>query len=537
MNPTTTKSWSKLVAHYEVIRSTTINELFSADLNRGKNLCLQVGSIYLDYAKNILDSKTIELLLDLADECEIQARANRMFSGENVNGTENRAVLHTALRAGKDAPTLNGQNISDDIEKTLERMRVLSSKIRNGKWEGYSGKPIKNIVNIGIGGSDLGPVMATEALKNYSDRNLNIKFVSNIDDSHLLEALLDLDPAETMFIIASKTFTTDETMTNANSAKQWFIEIGGDKSAIPQHFIALSTNKDAVNAFGISDENIFEFWDWVGGRYSMTSAIGLSIMIAIGPDNFERMLAGFKSMDRHFIETPYRYNMPVMLALIGIWYINFFGSETHAVIPYEQYLHRLPAYLQQADMESNGKRVRMDGETVDYATGPIVWGEPGTNGQHAFFQLIHQGTHLIPVDFIGFSKGSHGMSIHHEKLISNMIAQGRALAFGKSKDQVRSEGSPDELIPHKYFPGNRPSNTLLIEQLDPYTLGELIALYEHKIFVQGAIWGINSFDQWGVELGKQLAKNIYAELKDGGSEDDNDSSTQRLISKYKESSN
>ncbi|MBL8122286.1 glucose-6-phosphate isomerase [Candidatus Saccharibacteria bacterium] len=515
LDPTQTDAWQQLATQKHAF-TQTFRELFAADAERGNRFALQAGDIYLDYSKNRLDAQILATLFDLARQCNVEAQRDAMFAGEKINVTEDRAVLHTALRHQSDQPVyVDGQDVMPEVHAVLKHMREFSNQVRSGEWRGYTGKTIRHIVNIGIGGSDLGPVMVTEALKWYSQRDLEVHFVSNIDGTHMSETLRVCDPAETLFIIASKTFTTDETMTNAATAKQWLLAALHDEAAVAKHFVALSTNTDAVAAFGIDPANAFGFWDWVGGRYSLTSAIGLSIMLAIGPDNFDELLRGFSSMDEHFLTAPVEQNMPVLLALLGIWNSNFLGAETEAILPYDQYLHRFAAYFQQGNMESNGKSVRKDGSPIGYQTGSIVWGEPGTNGQHAFYQLIHQGTRLIPCDFIGFAQSLNdpdGRGTHHRKLTANLLAQSRALAFGKTAEEVRAEGVPEALVAHKTFPGNRPSNTILLPKLTPFTLGELIALYEHKIFVQGAIWGINSFDQWGVELGKVLARDIYEHL-------------------------
>lgn len=504
-----------------------LRTMFANDPDRANRYSLEVGNLFVDYSKHLITDQILDALFSLANQQDVLAKRDAMFAGKHINNTEDRAVLHVALRGG--SYHLDSVDISAEVASVLQKMEQCSTAIRNEQWLGHTGKAIKNIINIGIGGSDLGPVMATEALKHYSQKNLTVRFVSNIDDTHLVQALDGLDPAETLFIVASKTFTTDETMTNARSAKQWLLQSGAEESAVASHFVALSTNHDAVRAFGITDDNTFAFWDWVGGRYSMTSAIGLSIMIAIGPEHYRDMLAGFHTIDEHFRTAPLEQNAPVILALLGILYTNVYGSESEAILPYEQYLHRFPAYLQQANMESNGKSVTITGEPVDYATGPVIWGEPGTNGQHAFYQLIHQGTHLIPCDFIGFRESCNPIGNHHTKLLANMIAQSEALAFGKTAQEVIAEGVPESLVPHKVFAGNRPSTTILAPLLTPNTLGQLIALYEHKIFVQGAIWNINSFDQWGVELGKVLAKTIYGELASGNGSDGHDSSTDQLI--------
>ncbi len=534
-DPTQTDAWLKLTQHNKAFQ-TSLRTLFSEDPARGKRLAKQAGDIYVDYSKNHVDDQTMVLLFELARECNVESLRDAMFAGKKINTTENRAVLHTALRSQSDKSIyVDGQDVLPEIRRALQHMREFSTQVRGGEWKGYTGKRIRHVINIGIGGSDLGPVMATEALKFYSQRDLHVHFVSSIDGTHVEETLQNLDPAETLFIIASKTFTTDETMTNAASARGWLVEKLDSPEAVKNHFVALSTNTEEVKNFGIDASNMFEFWDWVGGRYSLASAIGLSVMLAIGPENYDDMLRGFYTMDEHFRTAPLAENVPIILALIGLWNTNFLGAETEAILPYDQYLHRFPAYLQQADMESNGKSVRRDGQPVLYTTGPIIWGEPGTNGQHAFYQLLHQGTRLVPCDFIGFAQPLNdpdGKSTHHHKLIANMFAQAQALAFGKNADEVRAEGVPEELVPHKTFPGNRPSNTLLLPKLTPSALGQLIALYEHKIFVQGALWGINSFDQWGVELGKVLAKNIAAQLNNGDASTE-DSSTESLIEHWR----
>lgn len=533
MRPSEQPIWQQLIDHRKTSQNRSLRELFASDSSRSSNFSLQAGDIFVDYSKNLIDDETLRLLTEFARAQKVEARRDAMFLGEPINTTEDRPVLHTALRNLSGKPVVvNGYDVMPDISAVLARMAELSNAVRTGAWLGHTGKPIKNVINIGIGGSDLGPLMATEALKFYSQRSLTFRFVSNIDGTHLVEATHDLDPAETLFIIASKTFTTDETMTNAASARTWLINALGDEAAVSKHFVALSTNAAKVTEFGIDTANMFDFWDWVGGRYSMMSAIGLSIMISIGPENFKEMLRGFHTMDEHFKTAPLEQNLPVILALISVWYINFYGAESEAILPYDQYLHRLPAYLQQANMESNGKSIDLEGKPVNYATAPIVWGEPGTNGQHAFYQLIHQGTHLIPCDFIGFAKPLNAVGEHHQKLIANMLAQSEALAFGKTAVEIRAEGVTEALVPHKTFFGNKPSNTLLISELTPHTLGQLVALYEHKIFVQGVIWNINSFDQWGVELGKVLAKTIYSEL-DSNTAPQHDSSTNQLIETYK----
>ncbi|QQS69479.1 glucose-6-phosphate isomerase [Candidatus Saccharibacteria bacterium] len=531
LDPTNTASWQKLQEHKDNF-SQTLRDLFAGDPERGQRLAKQVGDVYLDYSKNIVTDETLQLLFGLAQECQVESLRDAMFAGEKINTTENRAVLHTALRNLSDRPIeLDGEDVMPNVREELRHMREFSVAVRGGEWKGFTGQPIKHVINIGIGGSDLGPVMVTEALKFYSKRDLQVHFVSNIDGTHIAETLGRLNPEETLFIIASKTFTTDETMTNATTAKQWLLAVLHDEAAVARHFVALSTNTEAVQTFGIDPANMFQFWDWVGGRYSLTSAIGLSIMLAIGPENFDEMLHGFYDMDEHFRTAPLEENLPAIMALIGLWNTTFLGAETEAILPYDQYLHRFPAYFQQGNMESNGKRVRRDGSTTTYHTGPIIWGEPGTNGQHAFYQLIHQGTRLIPCDFIGFARSLNDpdeQGTHQRKLVANMLAQSQALAFGKTADEVCAEGATEELIPHKTFPGNRPSNTLLLAKLTPYALGQLIALYEHKIFVQGAIWGIDSFDQWGVELGKVLAKNLYEDTS-GKTTGSYDSSTTQLL--------
>ena len=524
-------AWQALEIYYDH-HQLALRELFANDATRGSRLSCKAGDIYVDYSKNRIDDEVMRLLWTLARERQVEQWRDRMFAGEAINTTEGRAALHIALRNQSEHHiTADGTDVMPEIRAVLEHMRAFCNAVRSGTWRGSTGRPIKSVVNIGIGGSDLGPVMVTEALTYYSQRDIAMHFVSNVDGTHLVEILRQCDPAETLFVVASKTFTTDETMTNAAAARQWLVNALGDQASVAAHFVAVSTNHEAVREFGIDTANMFEFWDWVGGRYSLTSAIGLSIMVSIGPDNFDDLLRGFYVMDEHFRSTPLEHNMPVILALIGIWNTNFLGAETEAVIPYDQYLHRLPAYLQQANMESNGKSVMRDGTRVDYTTGPVIWGEPGTNGQHAFFQLIHQGTRIIPCDFIGCATPlnlPNNQETHHHKLIANMFAQSRALAVGKTVDEVRADGIPEELIPHKVFEGNRPSNTLLLPKLTPATLGQLIALYEHKIFVQGIIWGINSFDQWGVELGKVLAREIYTDIE-SGTTSSVDTSTQSLL--------
>lgn len=530
----TDTSWQQLKQLRDEKQTMNLREEFTRDDARARKFSVTAGDIYLDYSKNLIDDDIIAALMELARNYDVEGMRDAMFAGEKINVTENRAVLHTALRNQSDTPILvDGQDVMPDIKRVLEKMRVFSTAVRKGEWQGATGQKITDVVNIGIGGSDLGPVMAYEALQHYSDRNIDVHFVSNIDGTHIAETLRMLDPTTTLFIIASKTFTTDETMTNANTARRWLVATLGDE-AVAKHFVALSTNIDAVRDFGIDTDNMFEFWDWVGGRYSLPSAIGLSLMISIGADNFCEMLAGMYTMDEHFRDAPLEQNMPVILALVGIWNTNFLGSASEAILPYDQYLHRFAAYFQQGNMESNGKSVTREGQPVEYSTGPIIWGEPGTNGQHAFYQLIHQGTHIVPCDFIAFAKTLNdpdGKNTHHRKLMANVFAQSRALAFGKTADEVRRDGVDEALMPHKTFAGNRPSNTLLIHQLTPHALGQLIALYEHKIFVQGVVWNINSFDQMGVELGKVLATEIYKDL-DANNLTKYDSSTHQLLQQW-----
>lgn len=529
-----TPVWRQLTA--AAGKAPRLRTLFAEHPERGKTYRLQAGSIYLDYAKQRLDQETWQLLFELARVREVESARDAMFRGEPINTTENRAVLHTALRKQADDPIyVDGQDVMPIVREIQQQLRAFSRAVRSGEWTGHTSKPIRSIVNIGIGGSDLGPAMAAEALRAYSDRDLSLHFVSNVDGTHLTETLRTLDPETTLFIIASKTFTTDETMTNAASARQWLCDRLHDESAVAKHFAALSTNLPAVGAFGISPEATFAFWDWVGGRYSLTSAIGLSLMCAIGDEQFDDMLRGFDDMDRHFQKAPLEQNMPVIMALAGVWNATFLGAASLAILPYDQYLHRFAAYLQQADMESNGKSVTKQGERVTYPTGPVIWGEPGTNGQHAFYQLLHQGTQLIPCDFIVFRESLNdpdGNNTHHRKLVANALAQARALAFGKTADEVRADGVEEPLVPHKTFEGDRPSNLLLIDRLTPRSFGQLIALYEHKIFVQGVIWGINSFDQMGVELGKVLARDIYRDL-DAEDLSAYDSSTAELIRQWR----
>ena len=528
-------TWKALEKHYHQIKDVHLRTLFAQDPQRGERFALEAIGLYLDYSKNRITDDTLKLLLVLAQDIGLRNRIDAMFSGGKINVTEQRAVLHTALRAPKDQTIIvDGKNIVPDVHAVLDKMADFSTRVRNGTWTGFTGKRIRNIVNIGIGGSDLGPNMAYEALKHYSDRNLTARFVSNVDGSDFAEATRDLDPAETLFIISSKTFTTIETMTNAQTARKWCIQALGAEQAVAKHFVAVSTNEAEVRKFGIDTANMFGFWDWVGGRYSLPSAIGLSLMIAIGAEHFREMLAGFHAMDEHFRTAPLEQNLPVLLGLIGIWYNNFFGAETVAILPYEQYLWKLSSYLQQLDMESNGKHVDLMGDDVDYQTGPIIWGQPGTNGQHAFYQLMHQGTKLIPCDFIGFYQTLNVSPPHHDLLIANMIAQTEALAFGKTAEEIAREGGSALARPHRVCQGNRPTNTIFAERLTPETLGKLIALYEHKVFVQGTIWHIDSFDQWGVELGKVLAKRIVPELQDVAEPKlSHDSSTNRLIQRYR----
>jgi glucose-6-phosphate isomerase len=532
----TRAAWGSLGEHYEKVQGLHLRELFAADPKRGRRLTAEAVGIYLDYSKNRIQDETLELLLGLAEASGLRERIEAMFRGDKINVSENRAVLHVALRAPRGASiVVDGENVVPEVHAVLDKMADFSERVRNGNWKGHTGQPIANVVNIGIGGSDLGPVMAYEALKHYSRRDLTFRFVSNVDATDFAEAVRDLDPARTLFIVASKTFTTLETMTNAQTARAWLVGgLGGDESAVAKHFVAVSTNAAEVEKFGIDTANMFGFWDWVGGRYSMDSAIGLSTMLAIGPDNFRAMLRGFHEMDEHFRTAPFASNLPVLMGLLSIWYNDFFGAETVAVLPYEQYLKRFPAYLQQLTMESNGKHVTLGGEPVEHETGPIYWGEPGTNGQHSFYQLIHQGTRLIPCDFIAFAQSLNPLGAHHDMLIANVFAQGEALAFGKTAAEVKAEGSPDWLVPHRVFEGNRPSNTLLLERLTPEALGKLVALYEHSVFTQAAIWDIDAFDQWGVELGKVLAKRIVPELDAGKNLPlEHDSSTNALILRYR----
>lgn len=531
-------TWKALAAHHRALRDVHLRDLFRNDPGRAGRYTLEAAGLFLDYSKNRVTDETMARLLDLANACDLSASIAAMFGGEAINATEKRAVLHTALRNRSNRPIIvNGCDVMPGVNAVLARMAAFADKIRAGEWRGHTGKPFRAIVNIGIGGSDLGPAMACEALKPFSRRSLSARFVSNIDGTHFAEQVRDLNPAETLFIVASKTFTTQETMTNAASARAWTLAALRDPAAVARHFAAVSTNAAEVRKFGIDTANMFEFWDWVGGRYSLCSAIGLPLMIAIGSDHFTAMLEGFHAMDRHFAEAPLERNMPALLGLLGVWYNNFFGAQTHAVLPYDQYLARLPAYLQQADMESNGKSVDKQGRPVRWQTGPVIWGEPGTNGQHAFYQLIHQGTKMIPADFIGFCKSQNPIGDHHAKFMANFFAQTEALAFGKTADEVRAEGIPPKGVPFRVFEGNRPTNTIMADQLNPFILGALIALYEHKIFTQGVIWNVYSFDQWGVQLGKVLAGKILAELQSKNEPPlAHDSSTTQLIRRFRQAS-
>ena len=528
-------AWASLERHHAAIRERHLRELFAGDPMRGERLVAEGAGLYLDYSKNRITDETIGLLLRLAEECGLAERRDAMFRGERINVSENRSVLHVALRMPKgESLVADGVDVVKELHEVLDRMSAFADRVRSGEWKGHTGKAIKNVVNIGIGGSDLGPVMAYEALRHYSRRDLTFRFVSNVDSTDFVEATRGLAPEETLFIVSSKTFTTLETMTNAQSAREWSLGTLGDDSAIAKHFVAVSTNAEEVTKFGIDPDNMFGFWDWVGGRYSMDSAIGLSTMLAIGPDGFRDLLAGFHALDEHFRTTPLERNLPVLMGLLAVWYGDFFDAQTVGVMPYSQYLQRFPAYLQQLTMESNGKHVTLDGRRVDYQTGAVFWGEPGTNGQHSFYQLIHQGTKLIPVDLIGFGTTLNPIRDHHDILMSNVFAQAEALAFGKTEDEVRAEGTPDAIVPHRVFEGNRPTNVILAEQLTPYALGTLVALYEHSVFTQGTIWGIDSFDQWGVELGKVLAKRIIPELEsETEPELAHDSSTNALIRRYR----
>jgi glucose-6-phosphate isomerase len=530
-------AWKELSSHAKVIKAQPLKSLFESDPKRGLRMTAEAAGLFLDYSKNLITDQTITLLIRLANECGLRDRMDAMFRGDKINVTENRAVLHTALRAPRDATILvDGKKVVPEVHAVLDKMAAFSERIRSGQWKGFTGKPIRNVVNIGIGGSDLGPVMVYEALKHYSARGLTFRFVSNVDGLDFVEAVRDLDPAETLFIVSSKTFTTLETMTNAETARDWLLNgLGGDRAAVAKHFVAVSTNGEKVSAFGIDTANMFGFWDWVGGRYSLDSAIGLSTMLAIGPENFRAMLKGFHQMDEHFRTAPFEQNLPVLMGLLGLWYTDFFDAQTVAVLPYEQYLKRFPAYLQQLTMESNGKHVTLDGKPVKRNTSPVYWGEPGTNGQHSFYQLIHQGTQLIPCDFIAFGNALTPLGRHHDILMANVFAQAEALAFGKTADQVKAEGTPDWLVPHRVFEGNRPSNVILAERLTPEVLGTLVALYEHIVFTQGVLWNINSFDQWGVELGKALAQRIIPELESATEPKlHHDSSTNDLIRRYRQ---
>ncbi|HEX3042089.1 MAG TPA: glucose-6-phosphate isomerase [Solirubrobacterales bacterium] len=529
-------AWAQLQSHFEQIRGTHLREIFAADPDRGERLRAEGAGLYLDFSKNRVTDETLMLLGALAEQRGVVERREAMFAGEHINVSEDRAVLHVALRMPRSRSlVVDGVDVVKEVHGTLDRMAAFCERVRSGEWRGHTGKPIRAVVNIGIGGSDLGPVMAYEALKHYAKRELTCRFVSNVDGTDFAEKTRDLDPETTLFVISSKTFTTLETMTNAHTAREWSLAgLGGDSEAVAKHFVAVSTNAEEVSKFGIDTENMFGFWEWVGGRYSMDSAIGLSTMLAIGPARFEEMLAGFHAMDEHFREAETGANLPMLMGLLSVWYADFFGSETQAVLPYDQYLHRFPAYLQQLTMESNGKHVTLDGAHVDYETGAVYWGEPGTNGQHSFYQLIHQGTRLIPCDFIGFANSLNPLGDHHDILMSNVFAQGEALAFGKTPEQVRAEGTAEEVVPHRVMEGNRPSNTILAERLTPATLGSLVALYEHSVFTQGAIWGIDSFDQWGVELGKVLAVAIIPELESASEPKlRHDSSTNALIRRYR----
>ena len=529
-------AWKALAAHHQQIQKLPLRKLFAADAKRGQRFTAEAAGLFLDYSKNCITDQTLKLLLQLAGESGLRGKMDAMFNGEKINVTENRAVLHVALRAPKgDTILLEGKNVVPEVHAVLDKLTEFSNRVRSGEWKGHTGKRIRNVINIGIGGSDLGPVMAYEALKHYSDRSLTFRFVSNVDGTDFVEATRDLEPAETLFIISSKTFTTLETMTNAQSARDWLLAgLGGEIKAVAKHFVAVSTNAEKVSAFGVDTANMFGFWDWVGGRYSMDSAIGLSTMLAVGPDNFRALLAGFHEMDKHFRTAPFEKNLPVLMGLLSVWNNDFLGAQTAAVLPYEQYLKRFPAYLQQLTMESNGKHVTLDGKKVNYQTGPVFWGEPGTNGQHSFYQLIHQGTRLIPCDFIAFGHALTPLGRHHDILLANVFAQAEALAFGKTAEEVKAEGTPEWLVPHRVFEGNRPSNVILADRLTPEVLGQLVALYEHSVFTQGAIWNLDSFDQWGVELGKVLAQRIDPELKSKTAPKLNhDSSTNNLISRYR----
>ena len=529
-------AWKALEAHHAEIEARHLRELFAEDPERGERMTAEGAGLFLDYSKNRANDRTLELLVELARERGVEGGRDAMFAGEHINVSEDRAVLHVALRMPRERSLIvDGADVVKEVHKTLDRMGAFAERVRSGEWTGHTGKPIRNVVNVGIGGSDLGPVMAYEALRHYSRREMTFRFVSNVDGTDFAEKTMDLDPAETLFVISSKTFTTLETMTNAQTARLWALAgLGGDEAAVAKHFVAVSTNAEEVSKFGIDTDNMFGFWEWVGGRYSMDSAIGLSTMLAIGPEGFAEMLGGFHAMDEHFRTAPLGSSLPALLGMLAVWYGNFFGAQTSAVLPYDQYLHRFPAYLQQLTMESNGKHVTLDGARVDYVTGAVYWGEPGTNGQHSFYQLIHQGTRLIPCDFIGFMRTLHPLGEHHDLLMSNVFAQPEALAFGKTAEEVRAEGTPEAVVPHRVMEGNRPSNVILAERLTPRTLGTLVALYEHSVFTQGAIWGIDSFDQWGVELGKVLAKKIIPELQSPTEPElAHDSSTNALIRRYR----
>jgi glucose-6-phosphate isomerase len=529
-------AWQALEQHHEAVRSLHLRQLFADDATRGERLTAEGAGLFLDYSKNRVTDETLKLLVELAEQSGLKERTEAMFAGERINVSESRSVLHVALRMPRESSlVVEGVDVVKEVHEVLDRMAAFSERIRSGEWTGHTGVPIKNIINIGIGGSDLGPVMAYEGLRHYSRREMTFRYVSNVDATDFVEATRDLDPAETLFIVSSKTFTTLETMTNARSAREWSLAaFGGDAASVARHFVAVSTNAEKVSEFGIDTANMFGFWEWVGGRYSMDSAIGLSTMLAIGPDGFSELLAGFQAMDEHFRTAPYEANLPVLMGLLCVWYGDFFGSETVAVLPYSQYMKRFPAYLQQLTMESNGKHVTLDGRHVDYQTGAVFWGEPGTNGQHSFYQLIHQGTKLIPVDFIGFAKALNPLGDHHDLLMSNVFAQAEALAFGKTEEQVRAEGTGETIVPHRVFEGNRPTNAILADRLTPRTLGALVALYEHSVFTQGVVWEIDSFDQWGVELGKALAQRIIPELQSAGDPDlRHDSSTNALIRRYR----
>jgi glucose-6-phosphate isomerase len=533
-SPRELEAWQALERHHAEVADEHLRDLFAVDPDRGTRLTAEAAGLYLDYSKNRVTDETLGLLVRLAEEAGLAERREAMFRGDRINSTEDRSVLHVALRMPRDRSlVVDGTDVVKEVHEVLDRMGAFAERVRTGEWKGHTGRPIRNVINVGIGGSDLGPVMAYEALRQYSRRDMTFRFVSNVDGTDFAEATRDLSPHETLFVVSSKTFTTLETMTNAHTAREWVLAgLGGEEAAIAKHFVAVSTNAEEVSEFGIDTDNMFGFWEWVGGRYSMDSAIGLSTMLAIGPDAFADMLAGFHAVDEHFLEAPTAENLPALMGLLCVWYGDFFGAQTVGVFPYEQYLKRFPAYLQQLTMESNGKSVRLDGSPVDYETGAIFWGEPGTNGQHSFYQLIHQGTKLIPADFIAFDRTLNPLGDHHDLLIANVLAQSEALAFGKTPEQAREEGIADELVPHRTFAGNHPSNTIFATKLEPRTLGSLVALYEHSVFTQGTIWGINSFDQWGVELGKALAKRIIPELK-GEADHGHDSSTATLITRYR----